>query len=344
MTAMWTGACIALLSLGVSATLTEEAAAGNAAVSGFSVIDRVPGPDGGWDYSMVDAGAHRLYIGRDNGVAALDLVTRKWTPEFVSGQEVHGITAIGNTGVLMSTNGRGKSVTFFDGVTGKTLGSVPMAQEPDAAAFDQKTGLMAVMSKGGNVTLVDPKSLAAVATISVGGSLEFAVSNGEGLIYVNVQNTHQIAVVDVAARKVSRKITLRKCVEPSGLAYDTASDLLISVCSNGVAKVVRAQDGKQVASLPIGKGADAAILDAPRRRVFVPCGISGTLSVINLADVDDIKIAATIRTASGSRTGALDPSSGKVYLAAAKFGPPVPPNPWPSVRPGTFAVLIVAER
>jgi hypothetical protein len=219
-----------------------------------------------------------------------------------------------------------------------------MAQEPDAAAFDQKTGLMAVMSKGGNVTLVDPKSLAAVATISVGGSLEFAVSNGEGLIYVNVQNTHQIAVVDVAARKVSRKITLRKCVEPSGLAYDTASDLLISVCSNGVAKVVRAQDGKQVASLPIGKGADAAILDAPRRRVFVPCGISGTLSVINLADVDDIKIAATIRTASGSRTGALDPSSGKVYLAAAKFGPPVPPNPWPSVRPGTFAVLIVAER
>jgi hypothetical protein len=120
MTAMWTGACIALLSLGVSATLTEEAAAGNAAVSGFSVIDRVPGPDGGWDYSMVDAGAHRLYIGRDNGVAALDLVTRKWTPEFVSGQEVHGITAIGNTGVLMSTNGRGKSVTFFDGATGKT--------------------------------------------------------------------------------------------------------------------------------------------------------------------------------------------------------------------------------
>jgi hypothetical protein len=80
------------------------------------------------------------------------------------------------------------------------------------------------------------------------------------------------------------------------------------------------------------------------RPLFVPCGISGTLSVISLADVDDIKIAATIRTASGSRTGALDPSSGKLYLPAAKFGPPVPPNPWPSVRPGTFAVLIVAER
>jgi DNA-binding beta-propeller fold protein YncE len=333
-----------LLSLGMSVIATEEPATANAAATGYSVVGRIPGPDGGWDYSVVDAGTHRLYIGRDNGVAALDLLTRKWTPELVSGQEVHGIAVIGNTGTLMSTNGRGKSVTFFDGATGKTLGIVPIGREPDAAVFEQKTAMLAVMTKGGDVTLVDPQKFAAVASIAVGGKLEFAVSNGDGLVYVNVENTHQIAVVDVAARSVSRKIPLEGCAEPTGLAYDAASDLLISVCSNGVAKVVRAQDGKEVASLPIGKGADAAILDASRRRVFVPCGGSGTLSVLDLADVGDIKIAATVRTKTGSRTGAVDPSSGQVYLPAAKFGPPVPPNPWPSVVPGSFAVLIVADR
>jgi len=33
-----------------------------------------------------------------------------------------------------------------------------------------------------------------------------------------------------------------------------------------------------------------------------------------------------------------------VYLPTAKFGPPVPPSPYPSAVPGTFEILVVAPQ
>jgi hypothetical protein len=44
----------------------------------------------------------------------------------------------------------------------------------------------------------------------------------------------------------------------------------------------------------------------------------------------------------GTRLGAVDVASGRVYLPSAKFGPPKPPIPCPTVLPGTFEFLVVA--
>jgi hypothetical protein len=50
------------------------------------------------------------------------------------------------------------------------------------------------------------------------------------------------------------------------------------------------------------------------------------------------------RDQQSARLGALDPKTGNVYLPSGKLGPPVPPNPWPTVLPGSFEFLVVFKK
>jgi hypothetical protein len=141
---------------------------------------------------------------------------------------------------------------------------------------------------------------------------------------------------------MTSRYKLAGCVEPSGLAYVAASKLLISSCGNGVAKVTQADTGKKVVSLPIGRGPDAVIYDATRKLAFIPCGQDGMLEVISLADPAHISVVQRVQTQAGSRTGTVDPGTGRLYLMASKPNAVVPPGGRSAPRlAGSWEVLVV---
>ena len=111
------------------------------------------------------------------------------------------------------------------------------------------------------------------------------------------------------------------CERPSGLAYAPDSAVLISSCRNGMAKIVRASDGALLATVPIGAGPDAAVYDQKRKLAFIPCGGSGELEVISLADPAHASLVQRVPTQAGSRTGTLDPNTGRLYLMASQPDP-----------------------
>ena len=192
--------------------------------------------------------------------------------------------------------------------------------------------------------MVDAARAKVVRTIVVGGVLEAAAASGRGQLFVNVSDKHEVAVLDLTTGKVVRRIVMKACEDPSGIAYDTADGLIASVCGNGVTKILRAADGTEVANLQTGLGSDGLIFDATRKRLFVPAGREGKLTVIRLSADKPPEVLQTLTTAPSVRLGALDTKTGRLYLPMAKLGPPVAPNPWPSVLPGTFALLVVGER
>ena len=96
------------------------------------------------------------------------------------------------------------------------------------------------------------------------------------------------------------------------------------------------------ATLTIGAGPDAVIYDPKRRLAFIPCGRDGVLEVIAASDARHIAIVQTVTTQLGARTGAVDPTSGALYLPTAQFQPPATPGGGrPAVIPGTFELLVV---
>ena len=150
----------------------------------------------------------------------------------------------------------------------------------------------------------------------VGGGPEGAVPDGRGHLFLNIEDHNEVAVIEIAARKVMRRYALRGCVEPTGIAYDAKSGLLISACHNGIAKLTDAATGRDRGSIAIGKGADGSIFDPARRLGFVPC-IDGTLTVYRLDPGGNATVVQRLATRVGARTASYDTQRDRLYLASA---------------------------
>jgi DNA-binding beta-propeller fold protein YncE len=309
------------------------------AQSHYHVAASLPAGDGGWDLASVDPVDRRLYVARADGVTAINLETGVATDRIVPGQRVHAALAIPGTHRVLSTNGEANDAVLFDGRTGRVLANIPTGTKPDAAAYDSATRTGWVMNAGsGDITVIDPKGAKALATIAVGGSLELGVSDGRGRMYVNVEDKNQVVVLNTRTRKVVTRFPLAGCDGPTGIAYDPGTREIVSACANGVA-IVSLTNGHQLASLPIGKGADGAAFDPTRHVVLIPAGKDGNLTIVRLSPKP--AIVGQVKTAVSARTIALDPLTGRVYLPSATLAPPVG-NDRPKPLPGTFRVVVVA--
>lgn len=331
------------LALGVSAIVAVVAPAHAAASLGYQIVERVAGPDGPWDYVRIDPTHERLLMPRGSAVMAVDLANHKVTTGLAPGGGQHIALPLNGGREFVVTNGATDTADFIDAATGAEIARVQTGKGPDAAAVDPKSGLVLVIGHaGGDVTLIEPKAHKAVGTVAVGGALEEAAADGSGRAFVNVESRNEIAIIDVAARKVTGHWPLKDCDGPTGLAYDPQDKLLLAAC-DGTTDLVRVSDGQVVQSLPTGKGADGVAYDQRRHLAFVPAGRDGTLSVIAF-DKGHARIAQTVPTQRGARTLAEDERSGRVYLPTARYAPAASPGGRPTPVPGTFQVLVVAPR
>lgn len=328
---------ISVLVLALAGIASQASAAPAAS---YSVVDRITGPDGGWDLLSVDPGAHRLYVGRSTGVMAVDLTTKAVTPGFVPLSRGHDAMAIPGTDRVIATSGGAGTAILFEGATGKVIATLPVGKNPDAVAYDPATKTVWVMCPGsGEIAVVDPVAGKVIETISVPGALELGAADGKGRLYVNVEDKNEVAVIDTRARKLLSRFPLKGCDGPTGIVHGDGQ--LVSACANGVA-IVSASDGKLVASLKVGPRPDGAVYDPVRKLAFVPSGGDGTLSVIRLGAKPEV--VATVQTAKGARTAAIDSSTGRIYLPAAEYGAPATAGGRPSMTPGSFKVLVVAPQ
>jgi DNA-binding beta-propeller fold protein YncE len=331
--------------LGAAAGAAASALAGAAlaaAAPRYAVVDRIPGPDGGWDYVRVDDSGNRVLVTRGGSVMAVDLRSKQVAAGLASGERLHlAMPVDGGTEVVVTEGGADKAV-FYDAKSWKPVATVATGKGPDGGTIDPRTGLVLVVNHaGGTITLVDPKRHAVAGEIAVGGTLEEAAADGEGKAFVNVEDRNEIAAIDLAQRKVLARYPLSGCDGPTGLAYDAADKLLIAAC-DGATDLVSTATGKVVQTLPTGAGADGVVFDARRKLAFVPAGRDGTLSVV-VIEGGRGRIVQTLQTAKSARTIGLDARSGRLYLPSAQQGP-AEPNRRPAAAPGSFRLLVVAPQ
>jgi len=328
--------------LAVLAALAVAALAPAASGQGtaYRVIERVAGPDGGWDYVRVDPAAGRVFVTRGTSVMALELKTGRLVEGLAPGVRLHIALPVNGGREILVTNGGSDSVAFADARTGAVLARTPTGKGPDAATFDPRSSLVLVMDHAaGDVTLVDPRTRKAAGSVQIGGALEEASVDGKGLGFVNVESAGEVAVIDIAGRKVLRRIKLDGCEGPTGSAYD-AQDRLLLVACQGATALVDPAAGKVVQTLPTGQGADGVVYDPVRRLAFTPAGRDGTLSVIAI-EKGRGRIVQTLETQKGARTLALDERTGRIYLPSAQYT--VADGRF-SIVPGTFHILVVGRQ
>jgi hypothetical protein len=306
----------------------------------------LPGEEG-WDYLAFEEGAHRLFVSHGTRVLVVDTDTLKVVGEVADTPGVHGIALAPDLGRGYISAGRTNTIVVFDLKTLARLKEIKTTGEtPDAILYDASSHrVFSFNGRGRNVTAVDATNDTVLGTIALDAKPEFAVADGKGHVYVNLEDKNSLAVIDAAHLTVTAVWPIGGCQEPSGLAIDAAQGLLFPACDNKVMAVVDAASGKVLGTAPIGEGVDAAGFDAATNLAFASCG-EGVLTVVRAGKSGRPEVVESVKTQHGARTMALDLATHRVFLVTANFGPPPAataehPHPRGAMLPGTFRLLVL---
>lgn len=305
------------------------------------------GGEGGWDYFDVDPTTGHVFIPRGDHIIVVDS-SGKQLADIVGFHDTHAIVfAPELKRAFLSAEG---SVAILDMEKLQAAGAIDLSgKDPDAILYDPSTKRVFTFNGGGtkDASAIDTASGKVIGTIPLGGKPETAQADGEGHVFVNVEDKDQIVAFDSTTLKILHTWSTAPCKDPAGMAIDIAHKRLFAGCRNQLMAVVDYTSGKVVATVPIGKGVDANRFDPATGLAFASCG-DGTITVAHQDSPDKYIVVQTIATQKGARTMTLDPKSHNVYTVTADFGPPPPatpehPRPWPTIIPKTFTLLIFSQ-
>jgi DNA-binding beta-propeller fold protein YncE len=331
------------------ATLLILLAAGattRAAEEGYHLLKTVPIPGDaiGWDYVSVDDAARRVYVSHGTEVVVLDADSYEIKGRIPDCKGVHGIAVAPEFDRGFVSNGRGDNVTVFELKTLKTIGTVETGKNPDCIIYDAASKrVFAFNGRSGSATAIQAEDSKVAGTIDLGGKPEFAAADGMGSVFVNLEDKDTIVKLDSKKMEVLARWPIAPGKGPSGLALDRKNRRLFSGCGNKTLVVLNADDGKVVATLPIGQGVDATAFDPETGMVFSSCG-DGTVTVVHEDGPDKYTAVETVKTRPRSKTMGLDLKTHNLFLPGAEFKAPADnPNARPMPVPGSFVVLVYGK-
>jgi DNA-binding beta-propeller fold protein YncE len=319
------------------------------AASGYHAIGTIPvRGEGGWDYLTADESTGRVYVSHAAEVDVLDTTTHAPRGKITGLKGVHGIAIAPDLGRGYISNGQGNSVTVFDLKTlGRVGEDIPAGKNPDAIIYDSASKRIFAFN-GGDKSVTVINSLGVVdATIALDGKPEFAASNGENAVFVNLEDKSMLVRIDSRKLLVEQQWPLAPCESPSSMAIDRKTGRLFIGCHNKMMAVVDAKNGKVITTVPIGAGVDATSFDPGTGLIFSSCG-DGTLTVVHEDSADKYTVDETVTTPPGSRTSVVDPKTHKVFISTAEFEPAQPAEPGQQrprrkIVPGSFSVLVYGQ-
>lgn len=306
------------------------------------LIRRVPlGGAVRWDYLVVDPARRHLFIAHDTEVLVLDPDSGTVLGRIGNTPGVHGIALSPEAGRGYTSNGADSSITGFDLESLRVLARThATGRQPDAIVYDSVSGRVFTFNGGsGNATALDAKSGVVVGTVPLGGTPEFAVADGRGRLFVNLEDRGAVLGLDTRTLRPVSRWSVTPCGTPTAMALDRVRRRLFIGCRNRLLAVVDADRGMVEATLPIGAGVDGVAFDPALDRVFSANG-DGTLTVIAPDSSEHYRVVETIPTAAGARTLALDPRTHRIFLVTAEFPPADAGRPRPAAIPGTFELLV----
>jgi len=319
-----------------------------AAQQPYKILDRWKiGGDGGWDYLLADASAHRLYLTHGAQVQVVDTQTGKLIGTITGLHGTHGI-ALDNAGKFgYISDGGGNSVVVFDRATLATVATIAVGQNPDGIVFEPATQMVwAFNGRSKDASVIDTATRKVIATIPLPGKPEFPAVDGTGTVFDNIEDKNEIVRLDAHTNKLTAEWPVAGCESPSGLAFDVPGHRLFPVCDGKKMAIVDSNSGKVLATPAIGDGPDAAGWNAAHKLAFASSG-DGVLSVVD-AGAAGYPTIQSLPTQRSARTMSYDSASDRIYLVAAEFGPrPTPtaenPRPRPAIAPGSFSVIVVGR-
>ncbi|HLJ27700.1 MAG TPA: YncE family protein [Candidatus Angelobacter sp.] len=342
---------VKLIAVGIPIILLGALAFAMAGLGGYHLLKKYPlgAAEGStreyFDYITVDSSARRVYLSHGTEIKVVDADSGTLIGNITGLKQDHGVAVAAEFGRGFISDGAQGKVIIFDLKTLKVIGEANADKDADSIVYDPASKrVFAMNGDPHSSTVIDAKTGAAVGTIDLGGGPEFAVADGKGTIYVNVEDKNEVVSIDSRSLKIKSRWPVAPAGGPTALAMDLQHRRLFSAGRNPQMLVVMdADNGKVIQSFPISGGVDAAAYDPETGLIFASTR-EGMIHIFHEDSPDKFSEVETVKTEFGAKTMGLDTKTHNVFVDTADFNPPSAPTaerprPQRTAIPGTFHML-----
>jgi hypothetical protein len=275
------------------------------------------GVHGRIDHMAIDLPRKRLMVAElgNNTVDIVDLDNSASVHRISGLSEPQGIGYTERADTILVANAGDGSVRLFNARDFSLLGRVELNNDADNVRIDPRNGLAVVGYGSGGLALIDPAARTKVADVLLPAHPEgFQIDPSSGRAYVNIPDAHQIAVVDLNARRVVANWPTHNASANFPMALDPLQPLIASVFrSPPVLQLLDSATGGERKRVTTCGDADDVFFDPQRARIYVSCG-AGYVAVLEHKGADWATLG-TIQTASGARTSLFVPELDRLFVA-----------------------------
>jgi YVTN family beta-propeller protein len=308
-------------------------------------LGAAPGGKEYWDYITFDPATRRLYVSHNTEVKVVNADTGAIIGSISELKRVHGIALVSELGRGFLSDGGADEAVVFDMKTLKVTGHIKTGGNPDCIIYDPTSKHIFTMNgKTNDASVIDPATTTVVATIPIGGRPEYAVADGHGTIYDNVEDKSEVVAIDSMANTVKTQWPIAPAEGATAIDLDVKHHRLFIGGRNKVQAIMNVENGKIIQTFPIGAGVDTNIFDPETGTLFVAVR-EGILHVFHEDTPDQFSVVESVKTEFGARNMAFDPKTHQLFSDTADFAPaPEPtadqPHPQPTPVSGTFRLLV----
>ncbi len=183
--------------------LREESARGSPILTVMKTIAHQEG-DARLDYASIDGASRRLYVARGFGVTAVDLDSGQVTRQLVAGQHVHAVIPL-PAGRALVTNGDANTATLFEAGSNENWRKLPHGCRPGCSRLRSDRKRSRVRDGWQGWGHHPDRSQRRRGARPPDGRWEagvYAVVDGHGRLFVNIEDQNKMAVIDTVARRV----------------------------------------------------------------------------------------------------------------------------------------------
>lgn len=299
-----------------------------------------------FDYITVDSAARRVYVSHGTEIKVLDADSGALVGNITGLKQDHGVAVAQEFGRGFITDGAQGKVIIFDLASLNVVGEAKADKDADSVVYDPASKrVFAMNGDPHSSTVIDAKTGSVVGTIELGGGPEFAVADGAGTVYVNMEDKNEVVAIDSQALKIKSRWPVAPAGTPTALAMDVKHKRLFSAGRNPQMLVVMdADSGRVIQSFPISAGVDAAAYE-PETGLLFASTREGMIHIFHEDSPDKFSEVETVKTEFGAKTMGLDTKTHNIFVDTADFAAPAAPtaerpHPQRTAVSGTFRVLV----
>ncbi|MGA7796067.1 MAG: YncE family protein [Candidatus Acidiferrales bacterium] len=285
---------------------------------------------GRFDHLGIDIGGNRLFVVGEEAAQVLvfDLSTGKYV-RAIKVDHPHAVLYREDLQRIYITD-EGKGVlNIYDGKTYDLVKTVALKVDTDSIGYDPATHYLYIDNGGDNahetftmLSVVDTTAATKLADIKVDGDTLEAMSlekSGDRL-FLNNPAKNEVEVIDRKTNKIATVWQVKLGKGNATMALDESTHRLFVGCRSGAIVIFDSQSGKELQSVPVGRGVDDLMFDPASKRIYATSGGTGMVDVYKETDPDHYQSLGNIPSGPGAKTGLLVPQLSRLFVAVPPKG------------------------